>query len=245
MASLPASSCTRRACSAARPEIEGRAPAVGGPSRYQGSPATMNSMTQPNPATATFRAARDLLLRHREDHRRGDPRVLLAGAGRVQLGAGLVRRGRGRAPGPGGAAGRRRGRHHVDDLRRAGGQIEPGGQLAALARRPARRPAAAHARQHRPAVGGHPRRDQARRGDHPGQHAAQPRGPGRPHRPGRGPARGDRDRTKDKFAGLPATGPASWSSPARSKAGSPPGGPTGGSATPSRSACRPNSPRTG
>src|SRR5579863_2129345 len=28
----------------------------------------MNPMTQPNPATATFRAARDLLLRHREDH---------------------------------------------------------------------------------------------------------------------------------------------------------------------------------
>ena len=28
----------------------------------------MNSMTQPNPATATFRAARDLLLRQREDH---------------------------------------------------------------------------------------------------------------------------------------------------------------------------------
>ena len=28
----------------------------------------MNHMTQPNPATATFRAARDLLLRYREDH---------------------------------------------------------------------------------------------------------------------------------------------------------------------------------
>ena len=28
----------------------------------------MNAMTQPNPATATFRAARDLLLGHREDH---------------------------------------------------------------------------------------------------------------------------------------------------------------------------------
>jgi acetyl-CoA synthetase len=28
----------------------------------------MNPMTQPNPATATFRAARDLLLSHREDH---------------------------------------------------------------------------------------------------------------------------------------------------------------------------------
>src|SRR5262252_6892307 len=29
---------------------------------------TMNPMTQPTPATGTFRAARDLLLRHREDY---------------------------------------------------------------------------------------------------------------------------------------------------------------------------------
>ena len=28
----------------------------------------MNPMTQPTPATAAFRAARDLLLRHREDY---------------------------------------------------------------------------------------------------------------------------------------------------------------------------------
>src|SRR6516165_5706704 len=126
--------------------------------------------------------------------RRGDARVLLARTDGVQLGAGLVRRGRGGASRPGGAAsGRRRRRHHAD-LRRYGGQVQPGGQLAARARRTAWRPAVAHARQHPPAVGGHPRRDQARRGDHPGQHPAQPGRSRRPHRPRQRAVRGDRDR---------------------------------------------------
>ena len=42
------------------------------------------------------------------------------------------------------------------------------------------RPDRADARQPGRAVGDHPRRDQARRGDHPGQHPADPGGPGRP-----------------------------------------------------------------
>ena len=170
-------------------------------------------MTQPTPATAAFRAARDLLLSHREDYDAAMREFAWPELDGVQLGAGLVRRDRGRAPRPGGAAGGRRGRHHHADLRRTGGQVEPGGQLAARPRRPARRPAAAHARQHRPAVGGHPRRDQARRGDHPGQDPAQPRRPGRPDRPRQRPARGDRDGAAGEVPGLAGLGAGGWTPP--------------------------------
>ena len=58
--------------------------------------------------TQAFRAARDLLLRHREDYAGGEGRIQLAAAGRVQLGARLVRRDRSRAPGPARAADRDR-----------------------------------------------------------------------------------------------------------------------------------------
>ena len=64
-----------------------------------------------------------------------------------------------------------------------------GRQLAARPRRPARRPGAADARQRGAAVGGHPGRDEARRRDHPGVHAAAAGRPGGPDRAGPGPAR--------------------------------------------------------
>ena len=37
-------------------------------SRWLAGPATMSSMTEPHASAAAFRAARDLLLRHRDDY---------------------------------------------------------------------------------------------------------------------------------------------------------------------------------
>ncbi len=157
----------------------------------------MNPMTEPHPSAAAFRAARDLLLRHRDDYAAARPRVLLARAGGVQLGAGLVRRDRGRAPGPDRAADRRRRRRcRPAQLRRAGRPVQPGRQLAERTRGPPRRPPAAHAGQHRAAVGGHPGGDEAGRGHHPGQHAARHGRPRRPDHARRRPARGDRGRPR-------------------------------------------------
>ena len=59
-------------------------------------------------------------------------------------------------------------------VRRAVGALEPGRQLAARARRRARRPDPADARQPGRAVGDDARGDEARRGDHPGDDAARP-----------------------------------------------------------------------
>ena len=64
--------------------------------------------------------------------------------------------------------------------------------MAARRGGPARGPAAAHARQHRAALGDHPGRDEAWRGDHPHLDAARSAGPGRPDHPRADPARAHR-----------------------------------------------------
>ena len=119
-------------------------------------------------------------------------RVRLARTRRVQLGARLVRRDRGRASGPARAADRRRRRGHQSVVRRTVGPVRTGRQLAARPRRPARRPGAADARQRGAAVGGHPGRDEARGRDHPGVHAAAAGRSGGPDRARPGPARDHR-----------------------------------------------------
>ena len=120
------------------------------------------------------------------------PRLPLARAGHVQLGARPLRRG-GRRPGARRAAGavdRRAGRvRGVLDLRRAGGAVQPGGQLAARVGSAARRPGHPHARQPGRAVGDPAGRDEARRGGHPRDHPAAGRGRRGPAGPGRRPAR--------------------------------------------------------
>ena len=82
--------------------------------------------------------------------------------------------------------------------------------LRSLDRRPARRPAAAHARQHRRTMGGHPRRDQARRGDHSASTLLSP--DDLADRIDRGEVRFVVTETaqKDKFAGLPDFGAGGW-----------------------------------
>ena len=119
-----------------------------------------------------FYTAREFLFAAPRRLRHGLPRLPLARARHVQLGARLVRRaGRRPGTGPAGAVDRRGGRvRGVLDLRRAVGAVQPGRQLAAGLGRAARRPGHPHARQPGRAVGDHARRDEARRGHHPGDH---------------------------------------------------------------------------
>ena len=150
-------------------------------------------MTESASPTTAFRAARDLLPAVPGGLRLRAARVHLARTRRVQLGARLVRRDRGRAPGPDRAADRGRGRATPPHLRGAGRPVGAGRQLAARPRRAARRPGAADARQRGAAVGGHPGRDEARGGDDPVVDAAAAGRPGRPDPAGPRPARDHRD----------------------------------------------------
>ena len=164
-------------------------------------------------STDAFRAARDLLLAHREDYDTARRSFDWPSTRRVQLGARLVRRDRGRAPGPSGAADPVRRRvGHLVDVRVAVGAVVAGGRLAARARGAAGRPGAADARQRGAAVGGHPGHDEARGGDHPGVHAAAAGRPGGPGVPRAGPAChhrcGSACRSSPRCR---ATGPGSWS----------------------------------
>ena len=133
-----------------------------------------------------FRAARDLLLRHRHRPRGRLWRIPLARARPVQLGARPFRPSRRRDAT---ALWLRRAtseeRLSFGALRRA---LEPGRQPSPRARRRARRPHPAAAPQRPAALGGDARADEARRRHHPGDHAAhreRPAGPlrARPHPP--------------------------------------------------------------
>ena len=166
----------------------------------------MAGMTDSRSGAASFRAARDFLLRERDDYdaaRAGFcwPElhefnwaldwfdvIATEHPGRTALRIVTPARPRGGRGGPE----RRRGARHPDQLRRHVGPVQPGGQLAAGRGRPAGRPAAAHAGQHSPALGDHSGRDEARRGHHPDLDAARPAGPGRPDQPRAGPARDHR-----------------------------------------------------
>ena len=145
-----------------------------------------------NQSAQAFYAAREFLLSPPRGLRHGLPRLPLARDRRVQLGARPLRRRR-RRPERGDAAGavdRRAGRvGGALDLRRAVGAVQPGGQLAARAGRRPRRPGDPDARQPGRAVGDAARGDEARRGGHPGHHAADGGRPARPAGPGQRQAR--------------------------------------------------------
>ena len=157
----------------------------------------MNSMTEPHPSAAAFRAARDLLLRHRDDYAAAKREFswpaleefnwaldwfdVVAAEHPDQTALRIV------ADGDAAAS------LSYGEL---ASSVQPGRQLAERARGPPGRPAAVDAGQHRAAVGGDPGGDQAGGGHHPGQHTA---GHGRPRRPDharRRPARGDRGRPR-------------------------------------------------
>lgn len=137
--------------------------------------------------------------------RRRAPGVHLAGPGRVQLGAGLVRLA-GRRPcprGPAGLADRRGGRRQDhDDAPAVGPALGPGGELAAGPLGRARRPDRRDTRQPGRAVGIDAGRDQARRGRDPVVDAAGARRPGRSGWPAA--TRGTSSRAEDapKFAAV-------------------------------------------
>ena len=126
-------------------------------------------------ATATFRAARDYLLAHREDYDR--PRAVSAGRRwTTSTGRSTIRRRRAGNDRPG-AAHRRGGRQRGRAVRSPSCPSARTGSPTACARsgvRP-RRPHAADARQRGRALGDHPRRDEARRRRHPRHAAARPR----------------------------------------------------------------------
>ena len=126
----------------------------------------MNCMTQPHSGTAAFRAARDLLLRHREDYAAAAPSSAGRELERVQLGARLVRRDRRRATRAGGAVDRRRRRRRAPgQLRRAVRPLQPGWPTGCAALGVARGDrVAADARQRGRALGDHAGRDEAGRG---------------------------------------------------------------------------------
>ena len=210
-------------------------------SRRRAAPATMNPMTEPHPSAAAFRAARDLLLRHREDYAAAKREFSWPALEEFNWALDWFDVIAAEHPGPARAADRRRRRRcRPAQLRRAGRPVQPGRQLAERARGPPRRPAAADAGQHRAAVGGHPGGDEAGRGHHPGQHAARPGRPRRPDRARRRPARGDRGRPRRQVRrpGRPLD---------RDRGGPGPGAArprTAGSRTRTRPTSQPASPRT-
>ena len=147
------------------------------------------TVTEPTSPTDAFRAARDILLRHRKDYDGGLRGLRLAAPRALQLGAGLVRRHR------------RRQRPHRPAHRRGGRQRAPATPSPRCAPAPTRsptgcahraygagRPHPRHARQPGRAVGDRARRDEAARRRHPRHPAARPRRPARPDRPRPGPA---------------------------------------------------------
>ena len=166
----------------------------------------MAGMTDSRNGAASFRAARDFLLRERDDYdaaRAGfrwpeldefnwalDWFDVIAAEHPDRTALRIVT-----PPGPeAGEAGRNGGEERGTRISYAD-MAARSSQVASWLRgrgRPARRPAAAHAGQHRPALGDHSGRDEARRGDHPDLDAARPAGPGRPDQPWAGPARDHR-----------------------------------------------------
>ena len=168
-------------------------------------------MTESASATAAFRAARDLLLRHREDYEAARREFTLARARRVQLGARLVRRRSRPSTRTGRAADRGRATRTpaLTYAELAARSAQVANWLRGLGVRRGDRVLLMLGNM-RAAVGGHPRRDQARRGDHPVVHAAQAGRPGRPDRragnvrhviTGRGPGREVRRARGDVDAG--------------------------------------------
>ena len=121
---------------------------------------------------APFIAARDFLLRHREDYATAYREFQMAQARSLQLGARLFRRHGARQCASGAVAGRRRRRRDQALVRGIERALEPDRQCAARSRRAPRRPHPADARQCRAAVGMHAGGDEARRGDRAGDHAA-------------------------------------------------------------------------
>ena len=172
-------------------------------------------------ATERLRAARDFLLAQREDYDAAYREFRWPAARRVQLGARLVRRDRRRGRRAPGAVDRRGGRRAR--RRRTFAELSArSNQVANWLREPgrrARRPDHRHARQPGRAVGDDPRRDEARRGDHPRDAAARPGRPGRPRRARRRPPRRrHRRRRRASSTTCPATTRASRSA-SRSTAG--------------------------
>ena len=129
------------------------------------------------------------------------PRVPLAGAGSLQLGAGLVRhpgrRQRAHCSPPGGG-GRAGGAAQLRPARRA---IQSRSHLLPAARRRARAPHPHDAAQLRPDLGCDAGRHEAGGGGDPGQHPAHARGPPRADRARQRHARGDRRRGHREAAG--------------------------------------------